>query len=90
MYTSRFRSTNLVIIGNIQVRVKVKVRVRVGVGVSFRVRVILISYLRTATSTRRKKNWMEHDLTGNIHPDVSNYNQASRSVLAESDDNKIP
>ena len=43
----------------------------------------LISYIHTATSMRRKKVWMELDLTGNIHPDVSNYNQVSRSVSAD-------
>jgi hypothetical protein len=31
---------------------------------------------------RRKQIWMEHDLTGNIHPDVFNYNQVSRFVTA--------
>jgi hypothetical protein len=88
LFVTRYGSANRIIIGHIQVfliiigniQVRVKVRVRVGVGVRFRVRVSLISYNHTATAMRRKKMWIEHDLTGNSHPDVSNYNPVSRCI----------
>ena len=70
--TTRYGSANLIIIGNIQVGVTVSVRVwfKFGLGLAY-----------SATSVQ-KVGW-NTITTGNIHPDVSKYNQVGRSESAE-------